>query len=665
MDSYKIQRIKSVYNNSLNRQYALPLQSNFSFQINLSTDLPVAKVSLAFATYNQRCKGTLSARFKTKEGALTFRVDMETIKDNGLISFDFQSQPQKSSLIEIELLADYSGFNNLALWVNEKGPCVQVHGIEKRIATVSGDHSISIIMPVYKTQIEYLQRTIQSVFDQIYPHWELCIVDDGSKDLDLENVLKSYSDSRVKVKINKRNKGIALCSNDCLRMATGDFVCFLDHDDLLDSTALIEMVDLLERNPKLDLIYTDEDKVTDNGVLYGPFYKPDWNYTMLLSYMYTCHLSFYRRSMIEAIGGLRVGYEGSQDYDLALRFIEKTDNVGHIPLVLYHWRATEGSTAKTIMNKPEARVNAVRALTEHIERTNQNAIVEGGRFQGMYEVRFKLSTSPAVTIIIPFKNQIKYLENLLFTLSKTEYDNYRVLLVDNKSNLASKKELERLSKKYTFSYMGYPNSFNFSAINNAAAKHQIAKKADYLLFLNNDTEILNSDWLYEMVSQAERPEVSAVGAKLLYVDHQIQHAGLFVGVNGIAGHGHKFWSDYNPGYFARPHIVQEITAVTAACMLIKRIDFEEVEGFEEALPTAFNDVDLCLKLREHGRKIIYTPHARLIHHESKSRGYDTLDDSRFVKSIRFMDSKWGCLSYRDPHYNPNLTRTKEDFSADG
>lgn len=662
METYNIQRVKNVYDNSLKRQHVLPLRDNFFFKIPVSNNLPIISVGLSLATYTQKCIGFLLVKIKTDEGTVNFKINMEAIKDNSLLRFDFSEQPQKASLIEIELQANYLGPNYLALWLNERGPCAQVMGLEERAVTVSGDLTVSIVMPVYKTKTEHLHKTIQSVFDQLYPHWELCIVDDGSKDELLKNVLKSYSDPRIKVKINRQNKGIALSTNDCLKEATGEFVCFLDHDDLLDSTALIEAADLLERKPHLDLIYTDEDKVTDSGQFYGPFYKPDWDYTTLLSYMYTCHLSFYRRSIVEEIGGIRSGFEGSQDYDFVLRFIERTSNVEHIPLVLYHWRATEGSTAQTIANKPEARINAVRALTDHIERTGQNAVVEGGRFQGMYDVRFKIAEQPFVIIIIPFKDKVRYLENLLFTLSKTAYGNYKILLVDNKSNQTSKKKVQEMQGTYDFELMEYSGVFNFSAINNAAAKHSSAARARYLLFLNNDTEILNSDWLFEMVSQAERPGVSAVGAKLLYVDHRIQHAGLFIGVNGIAAHGHKFWSDYEPGYYARPHIVQEVTAITAACMLIKRINFEEVGGFEEKLPTAFNDVDLCLKLRDRNYKIIYTPHARLIHHESKSRGYDSLNKPSFIRAIKFMDSRWGCLSYRDPYYNPNLTRTKEDFS---
>lgn len=660
MEEYVVERLVSLYDNSDNQIHAIPLTDSFSFRIKIPKEYPVVKVGIRFATYMQKCEGLLNISFKTEEGTVQFSLDVARIKDNEVVDFDFRKLPQKTKYIIITLDVINKNTNKLAIWLNGRGPCIRIAGLCSRTVNVTNPIKFSLVLPVYKTDLKLLKDTINSVKNQLYTNWELCVVDDGSKDVGLENFLRSQKDSRIKVKINKINKGIALSSNECIKMVTGDFVGFLDHDDLIEPTTLIEIIDLLEKNPELDMVYTDEDKIDKDNRRYGPFFKPDWNYPMLLSYMYTCHLTFYRSSIINEIGGLREDFEGSQDYDLVLRFIEKTDRIGHVPLILYHWRSTENSTAVSIANKPLARINAIKAISEHLERTKQNAFVEGGFFQGMYNVRRQLDEEPSVVVIIPFKDQIHYLENLLYSMRITSYKNYEVHLIDNNSNKKTKEAIANLAKKYHCLVSSYSKPFNFSKINNyAASMHQTSK---YLLFLNNDIEILNSEWLKELVVQAEQPQIAAVGAKLLYVDHRIQHAGIFIGINGIAAHGHKFLPDYNPGTFARPHIVQEISAVTGACLLVKNILFQEVGGFESKLPTAFNDIDLCLELRNKGYKIIYTPHARLIHHESQSRGYDTLDDPSFKKAIEFMDNKWGCLNYRDPYYNPNLTKLREDFS---
>lgn len=667
---YSVRRYVDTYIND-QREYAFKLSKTFSFPIEFTKNIPVSKIGIFFATYKKSCNGRMrvSIIFDKKTG-LECDVDIANILDNAPLVLNLGDKVQVASSVHIKIDIHYEDDNPLAIWVNARGPCVKIQSFQDVSISLKGSPLISIVTPIYKTGIKDLKETIKSVKRQAYKNWELCLIDDGSKDKALSKYLYGLKDKRIKVKINKTNKGISLVSNQGIGMCTGEYIGFLDHDDILDESALLEVAKSIEENPKVDIIYSDEDKLSDTGKSYGAFYKPDWDYTMFLSYNYTCHFSVYRSSLIKKIGGFRPGFEGSQDYDLMLRAVEKTDQIIHIPMVLYHWKASEGSTSLGIGNKNNARINAVRALNSHIKRTGQNATVEGGKFQGMYDVRFGINESPRVLIIVPFRDNIIYVKNLLYSLECTGYSNYKVLLIDNGSKRADSLKFIRhiilnknTEKGYKIYYTNFGGKFNFSKINNYGAKRPVSKTSKYLLFLNNDTEVLNSSWLYEMVSQAEREDVSAVGAKLLYSDHSIQHAGLFIGVNGVAGHGHKGMMDWHPGYFARPHIPQEISAVTGACMLVNRKDFLSVGGFDENLPTAFNDVDLCLKIISMGKKVVYTPHARLIHYESASRDLDSMGEKGFDKAIKYMDNKWGCLKYEDPHYNPNLTKSREDFSA--
>jgi GT2 family glycosyltransferase len=530
---------------------------------------------------------------------------------------------------------------------------------------------ISIIMPVWNTEEKWLRKAIESVLNQVYDNWELCIADGGSTKPHVRKVLEEYArkDERIKVKFLPKNLGIAGNSNEALKLASGEFVAFLDHDDELAPFALYEVVKLLNERPDLDFIYSDEDKIDEKGRRMDPFFKPDYNPDMFLSVNYLCHLSVIRKSLVKKVGGFRLGYDGSQDYDLFLRVLEHTDKIVHIPKILYHWRMIETSTAASTSAKLYAYEAAKKALADAMKR--RGIEIEGvydGLWLGSYRVKYKIKGNPKVSIIIPTKDKVDVLKRCIESiLNKTTYQNYEIIIVDNNSQEERTFEYYKtIRDNPKIRILEYNKPFNFAKINNYAVSKV---DSEFILFLNNDTEIITPEWLSAMLEHAQRREVGAVGAKLLYPNNTIQHAGVILGLGAgpqrVAGHSHKYLPDNLPGYYYRPHIVQNLSAVTAACMLTKKSLFEEVGGFDEInLPIAFNDVDYCLKLREKGYLIVYTPYAVLYHHESISRGYEDTPEkqARFMREVEYMRKKWGDVLDTDPYYNPNLTRVKEDFS---
>ena len=525
---------------------------------------------------------------------------------------------------------------------------------------------ISIIMPTYNTPERFLREAIQSVLNQAYSNWELCIADDGSTADRVKAILEEYAeeDDRIKLKFRSKNGHISAASNSALELATGEFVALLDHDDMLAADALYQVVFMLNLHPQADMIYSDEDKVDQQGNRRDPFFKPDWCPDSFLSRMYTCHLGVYRRSLIEEIGGFRVGYEGAQDYDLVLRLTEKTDQIFHIPKILYHWRIHSQSTASELENKDYATDAAYKALSEALERRSEPGKLiptEGGH----WIVRYDIQEYDLVTVIIPTKNFGSILNTCLTSIfEKTTYPNYEVLVIDNGSTEPETLEIlsqwqEKEPDRFRCEPLDIP--FNFSKINNYAVKQA---KGKYLLLLNNDTEVLKPDWMTAMVEQAQRASVGAVGALLLYPDDTIQHAGVVVGLGGVAGHSHKQFPSGVPGYFYQLQTVNNYSAVTAACLMCRREVFEEVGGLEEDLQIAFNDVDFCLKIADKGYRNVYLPHVVLYHYESKSRGLEDTPEKieRFAQEIDYMKTKWKDWTDRDPCYNPNLTLDREDYS---
>ncbi len=518
---------------------------------------------------------------------------------------------------------------------------------------------ISIITPVYNTDDAMLRKMIDSVLRQTYSNWELCLADGCSTKPHVRQILDEYArqDSRIKVKFLYENLGISGNSNEAVNMATGEFIALLDHDDELTANALYENVLLLNRYPDADMIYSDEDKLDAEGARCHPFFKPDWSPDLFRSIMYTCHFGVYRIALIKDVGGFRNGFDGSQDHDLVLRLTEKTTRIHHIPKILYHWRMSPGSTALNSDAKGYAEAARLKAVQEHCERSGLKGIAEPGLFNGAVRLRYLPETSPLVSIIIPTRDRLNILRQCVNSILKlSTYENYEILIVDNDSSERETLDyFNLLEKQVKVRVLRYFGKFNFSAINNFAATWA---KGELLLFLNNDTEVISADWLEAMIEHAVRPEVGAVGARLMYPNNTVQHAGVIVGMGGIAGHAHINLPSGDPGYFGRVHLVQNFSAVTGACLMTKAELFKDLGGFnEQDLAVAFNDVDFCLRLREKNMLIVYTPYAELYHYESLSRGSDFSPENieRFKREIEYTESRWRKIICCDPYYNPNLS----------
>ena len=544
-------------------------------------------------------------------------------------------------------------------WLKKKRPSAwELHRQSKR--TFDYEPLISIVIPLYNTPQEYLRKLLQSITAQSYGKFELCLADGSTKKGPAAFVKKFYgNDPRIRLKHLKLNAGISENTNEAIRMATGEFLMFADHDDFLEPDALYEMVRALNENRELDLIYTDEDLCDEKGeCFFAPRMKPDFNPDFLRSINYICHLVLVRKSLAEEVGLLRKQCDGAQDYDFLLRCIEKTDRVYHIPKVLYHWRVSETSTEGNQDSKTYAIDAGKLALTEHYARLGYEAEVEYTGIFIMYRMRLKLKSQPLVTILIPNKDQVETLANCLSSIyEKTDYPYFEILVVENNSE---KEETfayyEKMKQEHeNFHVVTYQGGFNYSAINNFGVRHA---KGEYLLFLNNDTEVISPFWIREMLGFCQREDTAAVGAKLFYPDGLVQHCGVVVGIANYAGHVQNFKTRRDNGYFGRLRAVQDISAVTAACMLVKRSVFEEIGGFDESFEVAFNDVDLCLRIRETGKLIVQDPNVELYHYESKSRGYENTPEklARFKGEVIRFRKRWKAfLEKGDPYYSPNLT----------
>ena len=538
--------------------------------------------------------------------------------------------------------------------------------ILEQIASWERPPRISVLMPVYNPPVKYLQLAIDSVRQQLYPHWELCIVDDASPNPAVRTVLTrcAESDPRIKVKYRAENGHISVASNDALAMATGEYVALLDHDDLLAEHALYWIAAAILANPDAELIYSDEDKINEAGVRADPYFKPDWDPELLLGQNYISHLGAYRRQRMEAIGGFRKGYEGSQDWDLVLRFTEglDTSRIVHIPTVLYHWRMLQSSTAVSLDAKPYAIEASRKAVLDHLQR-ERAAVDMGAVCNGVHHLpSFRVQGSPLVSIIIPTRNGFSDLETCVDSLDRTAWKNREIIIIDNQSDDPETLEyLQKLGHRPDVRVLPYPHHFDYAAMHNWVVPQA---RGEYLCLLNNDTEVIDTKWLCDMLAHAQRPGVGAVGAKLLYPDDTVQHGGVILGIGGMGSHAHKHAPEESCGYFGRAALIQNFSAVTAACLVLAKDLWSEVGGMSPDLPVAFNDIDLCLHLMEAGYRNIWLPQARLYHHESKSRGSDVSPDKivRFSLEFAYMQWRWGKWLRTDPHYNPNLTLEREDFS---
>ena len=531
----------------------------------------------------------------------------------------------------------------------------------KVLETLGDAPTISIAMPVYNVDAAWLEAAVESVRRQFYPHWQLCIADDASTRAETRralDALQQQGDARILVRRLPHNLGIAGASNAALEMCTGAFVGLLDNDDVLTRDALLEMAVRIKADDP-DLLYSDEDKLDENGFNVEPHFKPDYNEDYLFSINYICHFSVIRRELLQRVGGFRSGFDGAQDYDLLLRVTEQTGRIAHIPKVLYHWRRSSSSTAADSGAKPQTSAAGRRALAESLARRGIAAEAKPGPFPNTFDVRRTIRGEPLISILVPFRDKPELLEACVDSiLKKSTYRNFEIVGIDNNSSGAATQALLRSlqQRDSRVRFVRYEAPFNYSAINNFGARHA---RGEYLLFLNNDTEVIAPDWLEALLAHAQRPEVGVVGAKLLYADDTLQHAGVIIGLGGVAGHAHLFLAGDDPGYFSRAQLTQQLSAVTFACAMTRRDVFEKIGGLNETqLCIAFNDIDFCLRAREAGYLVVYTPDAVLHHYESKSRGYEDTPEKqiRFGKEIRYMQERHAEVLRRgDPHYNPNLS----------
>ncbi len=550
----------------------------------------------------------------------------------------------------------------------------QALSITQGMARFKHRPTVSIVMPVYNVAEEFLCKAIESVLQQSYAKWELCITDDASTEQHVQKVLQHYAqlDSRIRVHYAKRNGNISVASNQALALTTGEYVALLDHDDQLAEHALYFMIEAVNKNPQAQMFYSDEDKLDKRGQRSSPYFKPDWNQDLFYAYNYICHFTMIKSSVVEALGGFRVGVEGSQDYDLFLRVIKYLEfrNIAHIPRILYHWRMLSGSTASNASEKSYTVGAGVVALKDHFASLGKNkVIVEPGENPNSYRVRYPIpDKEPLVSLIIPTRDMLEALKPCVESIiEKTDYDNYELLIIDNQSS--NKETLDWLASMQTnprVSVLKYNHEFNYSAINNFAVNNA---RGSIVGLINNDIEIIEGQWLREMLCHAIRPEIGCVGAKLLYPDNTVQHAGVVLGIggtpgiSGVAGHVFKGFGAYELGYFSRAALPQNYSAVTAACLLVRKTVFQDVGGLDEKnLKVAFNDVDFCLKVREAGFRNLWTPYAMLYHYESKSRGYEdtAVKQKRFQSEVACMKLRWSEALLNDPAYNPNLTLSDEE-----
>ncbi len=512
---------------------------------------------------------------------------------------------------------------------------------------------LSIVVPVYRPEIWYFRECVRSVQAQTYRDWQLCLCDDGSEDPDLTQVMADLvaDDERITVVALAENGGISRATNRALSMARGEFVVLLDHDDVLAPTALSEIAAVVAAEDDVDVIYSDEDKLDESGMRFQPHFKPDWDPDLLLAYPYMGHVTAVRRKVLDRIGGFRPAFDGSQDYDVMLRATEVGRRVVHIPKVLYHWRVVAGSAAGDDEAKPWAHLASRRVLEDTIDRRGFDAEVETGPFPGSYHVRHAIRGTPSISAIIPFRDQASLTATCLDSVERTAgLPITEVVLVDNGSTEPETRALRlALAERPATRLIEYPGAFNWAAINNVAAA---SCDSDYLLFLNNDIEATTEGWLSSMVELAQDPTIGPVGARLLYPDGHVQHAGVILGLGGVASHLFLGMPPNEASYFAWDQVVRGYSAVTAACMLVRRSVFEEVSGFDEIFAVAFNDVDFCIRTSQAGYRTVYTPHAELVHHESVSRGLSGYS-SDFQEFLR----RWGgLLRAGDPSYNANLSR---------
>ncbi len=537
--------------------------------------------------------------------------------------------------------------------------------LEQRSHKFDYEPKISIVVPTYNTKESFLVDMIESVINQTYSNWELCIADGASSKEETIKTLREYEGKyeNIKVKYLEENYMISGNTNEALELATGEYIGLFDHDDLLTPNALYEVVSALNKDRSIDFVYSDEDKTDEKESEYfDPNFKPDWSPDTLTSYNYITHFTVFSKELLDKVGNFNSEYDGSQDYDLFLRLTEKAEKIHHISKILYHWRVHKNSTASGIGAKTYCMDAAKGALKAHLNRIGEEGTVKDGKYLGSYKVEYKIKGNPKVSIVIPNKDEVPTLKKCLNSIfRKTTYENYEIIIVENNSTDSKTFEYyKQISKRDNVRVLTWKDEFNYSAINNFGVKEA---DGEYIILLNNDVEIISRKWIEEMLMHAQRKQVGIVGAKLYYPDETVQHAGVILGIGSVAGHSHKYFHRDEMGFVGRLKITQNLSAVTAACLMVRKDVFNEVNGLDEEFKVAFNDVDFCMKVREKGYLVIFTPYVELYHYESKSRGAEDSPEKikRFNGEIARFESKWG-LWLRDPYYNENLTLLREDFS---
>lgn len=532
---------------------------------------------------------------------------------------------------------------------------------EQRKTKFSYAPKFSVVVPLYHTPAKFLKDLVRSMMYQSYANWELCLVNASPEDVHLTSLLENWAmrDKRIRVIRLEKNLGIAQNTNAGIAASTGEFIAFLDHDDFLEPDALFCYADALNKDKTIDVFYSDEDKTDEYAAHYFyPHFKSDFNIDLLHANNYMCHFLAVRKSLVDTVGGLNEKFDGAQDYDFVLRLTENTKKIYHCPRILYHWRCSNQSTAANQGNKMYAIHAGKAALNAHYKRIGWNARAQEGAVDGWYQTKFTLKEEPLVSILIPNKDHTDDLDVCLNSFfERADYQNYEFIIIENNSVLPETfAYYEKIEKEHdNVKVVYWEAGFNYSAINNFGFKFA---KGDYIMLLNNDVELITPDIFQSMLGFCMRPEVGIVGAKLLYNDHTVQHAGVLVGAGGLADHVFKGLHEDDPGYMGRAISSQDVSAVTAACLMVKKSVYEEVGGLEEEFQVAFNDVDFCLKVRKAGYLIVYDADVKLFHYESKSRGMEDTTERfiRFGNEMMLLNSKWDILStFVDPYYNPNLS----------
>ena len=527
---------------------------------------------------------------------------------------------------------------------------------------------ISVVVPIFRTPEPFLRQMIESVINQTYPFWELCIADGSGNTEKTRTVVEEYvkKDNRILYQVLQENLGIADNTNTAMNMASGDYIALFDHDDLLEPDALFEIAEAaMKSQGNADVLYTDEDKVAaDLSEYFQPHFKPDFSPDLLRSNNYICHLFVVKRLLAVSVGGQRKEFDGAQDYDFILRCCEQAKSIVHIPKILYHWRVHKASTADNPASKRYAFEAGKRAIEAHLKRMKVTGTVSATKDLGFYRVKYKVQGNPFISIVIPNKDNMGILKRCIDSIqSKSTYRNYEVIIVENNSKEPDTfAYYKSIDGKNGISVIYWEEEFNYSRINNYGIMHA---KGDYIVCLNNDISVITPDWMEELLGNCQRKEVGITGARLYFPDNTIQHAGIVVGMGGSAGSMFVGMSRNRTGYMHKAAIQQNLSAVTAACFMVKRQAFEQAGGFDEKLAVAFNDVDFCLRVRQAGYLVVYNPDAQMYHDESKTRGYEDTPEkqARFQKEKDYLRSRWPeIMEQGDPYYNRNLSLEKCDYT---